>query len=279
MGLNPWQEDFFLTVRNFDHQAQLSSVEPYCIVDCQSKFYVHLVPLQNNFEPASLLALQTSYAQENKFLVQLWEDVWLAKRSQVLGRVKSFLGLNKSYHGRKAKIENLTKKQISIFLNAYHLQDYVKAAYNFGLVVDGEVVAAASFSKSRPMKTKGADYQSAELVRFASKEGITVVGGLSKLIKHFTKQVKINDLMTYADRDWSLGKGYHKLGFNLSETTLPTTFYVNRETLVRYFLHRLPKEVVLTYEAQKVLNLNDFLLLNGYVKIFNTGNLKYHLYL
>ncbi|MBB2144978.1 hypothetical protein GM921_05760 [Pedobacter sp. LMG 31464] len=278
MGLNSfWQEDFFLTVQNFHHQVQTVQVEPYFIVECNKQVLIHLVPLDNNFNPEELIALQAKYQKNDIQLIHLWEDVWLAKRTQVLNRLYSFLGLNKSFHGRKAKIETLTQKQTSNFLTENHLQGYVKAKYSFGLIADHEIIGLASFSEARPMKSKGENYQSAELVRFASKGGLTIVGGLSKLIKHFTKQIKLNDLMTYADRDWSLGKGYDKLRFIVSEITEPAFLYVNNETLVRYFPHRLPKNILLDFEAQNNLNLDDFLALNGYTKLFNTGNLKYHL--
>ncbi|KQB99026.1 hypothetical protein [Pedobacter sp. Hv1] len=279
MGLNPfWQEDVFLTVQDFNHQVQMLPAEPYAIIACNEHFFVHLISIVHHFTPAELIALQERFQKQGVHLVHLWEDVWLSRREQVLSRFRSFLGLNKSFHGRKAKIETVDQKQTLNFFNTYHLQGYVKAKYSYGLVADGDLIAVASFSDTRPMKSKGADYQSAELVRFASKDGLTIVGGLSKLIKHFSKQIKINDLMTYADRDWSLGKGYDKLGFNLSELTEPGILYVNTTTLIRYFKHRLPKNILTAFEAQNVLNLDDFLAENGYVKLFNTGNLKYHLY-
>lgn len=279
MGLNPlWQEDVFLTVQDFDHQAQILPAHPYAIIACNAYFFVHLISVTHHFTPEELIALQEKYQANGQHLVHLWEDVWLSRRTQVLSRFRSFLGLNKSFHGRKAKIETLDHQQTLNFFNTYHLQGYVRAKYSYGLVTDGDLIAVASFSEARPMKSKGAAYQSAELVRFASKDGLTIVGGLSKLIKHFSKQIKINDLMTYADRDWSLGKGYDKLEFNLSEVTAPGFLYVNTITLVRYFPHRLPKSITSAFEAQNVLNLDDFLTEQSYIKVFNTGNLKYHLY-
>lgn len=277
MGVDSfWQEDFLLTI---GPNALYVATIPYCIVHCQAGLFVHLVPLKNNFTSLELLNLQAEYAQENKLLVQLWEDVWMAKRDQVLARINSFLGKNKSLHARKTQVEVLAAKQMRVFLTAFHLQGYVNAKYHYGLVIDNQLVAAASFSETRPMKSKGDAYQSAELVRFASRSGITVVGGLSKLIKHYVKQIAPNDIMTYADRDWSLGKGYDKLKFQLSEVTSPAFLYIHLATLTRYFPHRLPKEIKLAYESQNALHLDDFLLSKGFVKIFNTGNLKYHLYL
>lgn len=280
MGLNPfWQEDVFLTVQGIYHQAQIQCAEPYFIIACGQKLLIHLLPVKNSFNPEELIALQKKYEANNILLVQLWEDVWLTRRSQVLSRIKSFLGLNQSYHGRKAKIASLNLRQASTFLGNNHLQGYIKAKHHYGLMDNDTLIAVASFSDARPMKSKGENYQSAELVRFASTDGLTIVGGLSKLIKHFLKQIKVNDLMSYADRDWSVGKGYDKLGFQLSEITQPAFLYVNEENLNRYFPHRLPKEILNRFEAQNLLNLDDFLASNGYLKLFNTGNLKYHLYL
>jgi hypothetical protein len=280
VGLNPfWQEDVFLTVQDFYHQAQILQVEPYFIIQCNQQLAINLVTIGHELVPEKLVELQVYYQQQNMQLVHLWEDIWIAKRTQVLSRIRSFLGLNKGFHGRKAKIEQLSSKQAEQFLNLYHLQGYVKAKYNYGLIIESDLVAVGSFSNTRPMKNKGHNYLSAELVRFASKDGITVVGGLSKLIQYFLKQVKINDLMSYADRDWSLGKGYQKLGFELSEITAPAFLYVNKENLIRYFPHRLPKLLLSRFEAQNQLNLDDFLTTHNYAKLFNTGNLKYHLYL
>ncbi len=49
-------------------------------------------------------------------------------------------------------------------------------------------------------------YRSYEMVRFANVTGVTVTGGLSKLIKAFAEEVKPDDIMTYVDREWSDGK-------------------------------------------------------------------------
>ncbi len=274
-----WQEEVWLAVQNLNAQATWHTTEPYPIIAGSSDFFIHLIPLVNSLVPADLIALQLRFQAEGKQLVHLWEDVWLFKKSQVLSRFRSFLGQNKSFHGRKAKVMTITQKEAIQFLNQHHLQGYVRAKYSFGLVADEELIAVASFSAPRPMKSKGEHYQSAELVRFASTEGLTIVGGLSKLIKHFIKQVKINDLMTYADRDWSLGKGYDKLGFTLSGETGPAWMFVNTTTGLRYFSHRLPKNLLLAFEAQNVLNLEEFLHTNAFIKVFNTGNLKYHFYL
>lgn len=279
MGLNPlFQEDFFLTIQDRYRAVENIQTHPFYIVAVKGSVYVNLIPLNTSFLPQQLQSLQVAYQQQGILLVHLWEDVWINKREQVLSRIHSFCGLNKSLHGRKAKIEELQATQAKAFLEAYHLQGYIKTKFNFGLRLNDELVAVASFAASRPMKSKGENYKSAELVRFATKTGVTIVGGLSKLLKYFLQQVSVNDLMTYADRDWSLGKGYDKLGFHFSGTTEAVTFYVDTKTMNRYQPHRLPKKILAAFDEQNILNLDGFLTQNGFFKVFNTGNLKYHLY-
>lgn len=279
MGLNSlWQDEVLLIVKNLQSQTLVLSKEPYYIIKCNASFYINLISTKNQYQPNEIALLQEQFKADGIFLIHIWEDVWLSKKEQVISRIHSFLGLNKSFHGRKAKVITLSLDEISNFLNAHHLQGYIKAKYNFGLIADGEIIAAANFSDTRSMKDKGDSYLSAELVRFASIDGVTIVGGLSKLIKHFLKQVKVNDLMTYADRDWSIGKGYDKLGFELTAITTPAFLYLDQESLIRYFPHRLPKKVLADFENQAILNLEDYLAANNFIKIFNTGNLKYHLY-
>jgi hypothetical protein len=181
-------------------------------------------------------------------------------------------------HARKAVVTEIDAVQAAKFFTDTHLQGHVKAAYYYGLMVNNELIAMASFSDLRPMKLKGPTYTSAELIRFASKDGYTITGGLSKLIKHFLKNNRPNDLMSYADRDWSLGKGYSQLGFELTATTEPAYLYVELTSLKRYFPHRLPKKILTAFDEQKVLNLTTYLADKGFEQVFNTGNLKYHLF-
>jgi len=279
VGLNSlFQEDFFLTVQNEYYIVEMVQTHPFYIVAIKGSVYVNLLPITSTFSPQQLISLQAVYQQKGMLLVHLWEDIWAKKRNQVLARIHSFCGLNKSLHGRKAKVITIDTLVAKSFLDKHHLQGFIKTKYHLGLTFGNELKAVACFAASRPMKSKGEHYKSAELVRFATVSGYTIVGGLGKLINYFLQQVKVNDLMTYADRDWSLGNGYNKLGFHPSGNTDPVIFYVDTVTMTRHYAHRLPKKILTVFEEQNVLNLDDFLARNNLVKVFNTGNLKYHLY-
>ena len=274
-----WQQEVFDFVISLAENAKHISTDDYCIIETENNVSIHLVAISNNFNPKQLSELQQKYQTDNKQLIHLWEDIWATKKEQVSVRLKSLLSKNSGFHARKTKVIQLDTQIAKSFLEDNHVQGFVKAKFAFGLSDNDEIIAVATFSDARPMKLRGNDYFSAELVRFASKNGVTVVGGLSKLIKHFSKQVQVNDIMSYADKDWSLGKGYEKLNFLKSAETEPIFFYLDKHTLKRYAAHRLPKNMLQSFKAQNGLNLDEFLTQLNYIKVFNTGNLKYHLYL
>jgi hypothetical protein len=228
----------------------------------QGQLILNLVPLINDFVPEEFIALQQVYQIKDVHVIHLWEDIFLTRKAQVLSRINSFLGLNKRIYGRSTLIEKISKEEADSFLNQFHLQGSVGARYRYCLIYKNETVAVATFSNKRKMSRQGPDHTSAELIRFATKDGITITGGLSKLIKHYVKMVGPNDLMSYADRDWSLGKGYLAAGFRLKTITPPSKIYLDKVNLQRYFVHRIPRP---TDEASNT----------DYIEIFNTGNLKF----
>ncbi|MEJ5961740.1 hypothetical protein [Pedobacter immunditicola] len=228
----------------------------------QGKLILNLVPLSHPYQPEKFIELQQAYQLKDIHVIHLWEDIFITRQAQVLSRIKSFAGLNRSVHGRNTFVERISKEDADVFLNQYHLQGSVGARYRFCLIHENETVAVATFSNKRKMVRQGPDYTSAELIRFATKDGITVTGGLSKLIKHYVKLLAPNDLMSYADRDWSLGNGYLVAGFKLKAITPPSKLYLDRITLQRYFSHRIPDKT-------------DQSAASSYIEIFNTGNLKF----
>jgi hypothetical protein len=200
-----------------------------------------------------LIQEQTIFLQQRLKLVYLWEDVWLNRPQQVIARIQSLLGVNKRLHGRKTVVKRINKPIADLFLNNNHLQGAVSARYKYGLILEEELVAVATFSAARKMNFSE-NYKSVELIRFAVKAGYSVTGGLSKLIAGFAADLEPQDIMTYADRDWSTGDAYHRLGFQQTGILEPQYFALT-ENLQRYLI----KDSLDTYSE----------------KVFNTGSLKF----
>ncbi|TCD04241.1 hypothetical protein EZ449_18200 [Pedobacter frigidisoli] len=250
---NNWHHDINLALAELNIEGQFFFEDRFSLLQLKNfSFAINLVSLIDNFQPQDLLDLQDNYSKKGVRLIHIWEDVWLIRSEQVLARLASLLGLNKRIHGRKTKIVKITKPVADQFLNENHLQGAVSSRYKLGLFEKDTLVAVATFSALRKMNHTE-NYKSAELIRFAVKAGYSVTGGLSKLISFFSTQYQPNDLMTYADRDWSAGEAYVKLGFVQTDVLQPQYFSIDKN-LVRALI-------------------KDDQLIDQ--KVFNTGSLKY----
>lgn len=277
-----WQQQFIDAVIKADLNGSLSLHAEAGLVHIQNSsdakgqkiVAVHMVSLHNAFQPDELLRLRTAYQNEGIQLIQLWEDIWLTRPEQVLSRILSVVGLNETLHGRKTEVVKISKSEADVFFENYHLQGSVSARHSYGLMLADEIVAAASFSAKRNMTRREEGYTSVELIRFATKSGYTVQGGLSKLLKHHIKNVCPNDIMTYTDLDWSYGAGYDKLGFEVVDQLVPADIWLHIPTVTRCFTHRLPAELLNRISFLPEDELADYMRSHHYLRIFNTGSLK-----
>lgn len=272
-------QDIQNTLIDYGIHAEFYKDSEFNLLNIRDKLYLHIVPLAVSSSPQNFIALQEKYQLKRQFLVHLWEDHWKFRKEIIIGRIKYHLGLCTTYHARKCKVVSVKVDRAAEFYQNNHLQGFVHAKFHFGLEMNGELLSMASFSRLRPMNKLKPGYKSAELVRFASKNGSNVRGGLTKLISHFIKSYRPDDLMTYADRDWSIGKGYQLLGFELSAITLPIMLYTNLKTGIRNLENQFPEELQVDFQQQTEHSWDVFLQEAGFIPIFNSGNLKYHLYL
>jgi hypothetical protein len=133
------------------------------------------------------------------------------------------------------------------------------------------------FGKQRPGIGKGTG-DAMELIRFASISNFNVVGGASKLLKAFKQQSDIRKLVSYADRRWSVGNVYEKLGFKLTATSKPNYWYTKNftERLHRIGFQRAQLEKKLpSYDEN--LTERDNMLNNKFYRVWDCGTLRYEL--
>ncbi|MGV3763512.1 hypothetical protein [Parapedobacter sp.] len=198
--------------------------------------------------------------------IHIDEDLWATKPQLLLNRIAALMGQAKRVHARNTVMARLEKRVALSFLEEHHLQVALPGKYRYGLYHDGELVAVAVFSGGRRMIDKPADYRSYELLRFCHKQGLRVVGGFSKLLDGFQRDFNPGDIMTYADKDWSDGSSYHKLGFTAVGETAPQLFWVDRRTMQRYYERTLPPEIAATLPEDRPAA--------GYVAVRNSGSIK-----
>jgi hypothetical protein len=168
------------------------------------------------------------------------------------------LGLNETLFARKCELKKIRKLEANKFLDTYHLLNNANSPYNYGLFYEDALVSVASFSKGRKMNRLPEGKRSFELVRFCSKGGLTITGGLSKFLKHFCEEKQAGDIMTYVDKQFSDGASFIKAGFKKHSETPPLDFAVNKKT----------------YERINISNTKQTLDSTKYYLLKNSGNVK-----
>lgn len=213
-------------------------------------------------------------------LLVIWEDTWYRKKEIVKSRLRALSGISARIPARLTQVRKIDKPTADSFLERHHMNGSTAARYRFGLFLpekhfgrlpaglvagSGEkevLLAVAAFAAPKIFRQNENPYKSGELIRFANHSGTTVVGGLSKLVEHFARTYLPDDIMTYADLEWSAGPAFQKAGFRLAGQTAPITFLVEPDNFNRYPLHRLDNKVI--YGASRPL-----------ISVTNAGSLKY----
>jgi len=183
--------------------------------------------------------------------------------------IRSRLGLSQKLSARKCTVRKLDFAETRDFFDANHIAGNAAAKVTYGLLLEGRLVSAMSFST--PRFTKDAEW---EILRFASVVGITVVGGASKLFSMFVREHNPKSTISYADRRYGEGLVYKQLGFAFV-----------RNTQVGYAYHHKSGDVVSRYQAQKYklpkllgdkfdpeLSERDNMVRAGYHLIYDCGN-------
>jgi hypothetical protein len=133
-----------------------------------------------------------------------------------------------------------------------------------------------TFGKLRKVLGSKDEKDTYELYRYCS---LNVVGGFSKLLKHFIKTCSPKKIITYANRNWTPFDEfsfYSKVGFSYVGNTEPNYSYTKKYDIREHrFNFRKDKLIKLGYDKNKTENQIMFEI--GYDKIWDTGNLKYEL--
>ncbi len=257
--------DFSCQVEQFISSAGLNIQKELPFIHIPDKKIIfHIVPIHHCPDAFYFQELSIGYERRGIQVIHVWEDMWHTKKELVKSRILALLGFVESIHARKTKVVRIDKIMLDKFLLEHHLHGSPQVKHKYGLFFQKQLMAVASFSDARPMLREGVLYRSVELVRFANRTGYRVVGGLGKLLAAFIEENRPGDLMSYADRDWSCGKSYEKLGFSFIENTGPQIFWVHPDTRERIYAHRLPADMT-----------EEKLTEEGYVRIYNAGNKKY----
>lgn len=186
--------------------------------------------------------------------ITVTEDLWRRcpgmMRSRLLAHLEIFLGL----YARNCEIRRIGKPEAASFLKENHSYGDASCRYRYGMYLKrytghyldfiaedtylhhpgaGELVAVSEFSNPRTWMKGERKIRSYEWVRYASLAGTRISGGMGKMLEHFIREVHPDDIMSYADLEWSDGAVYRRLGFALEGTRPAVAFEVDGRTWER----------------------------------------------
>jgi hypothetical protein len=186
----------------------------------------------------------------------LTEDRWSSQGEMTRSRLLAHLEIFTQIYARNCEVRRIDKATAQNFLQTSHSYGDAACKYRYGLYLkrhtghnalrlsesndnpDGQAIAAlqpgtliavATFSNARKWIKGDKTIRSYEWTRFASLPGVRLSGGMGKVLKTFIKEVQPDDIMTYADLEWSEGKVYEQLGFTLEGVKEPVTFLIGSD--------------------------------------------------
>lgn len=206
-------------------------------------------------------------------LLHIFDNEWLYKKPIIQSIILNKLGKtpNKLY-ARKCEIKIVSASECKEFLINNHRQGFCQSKHNLGLYFEDELVSIMTFGKNR-FKNDG----KFELLRFCNKLNTNVVGGASKLLKYFNDKINTEnlDIISFADRRYSLGNLYNQIGFEFESFSKPSYFYwknnkiLNRINCQKHKLHKFLEvfdPFISEYENMK---------LNKWFRVWDCGNYKF----
>jgi hypothetical protein len=192
------------------------------------------------------------------------EDRWRRQPEMMRARILAHLEVFIPMFARNCEVRKIDKETAAAFLNENHSYGDAACRYRYGLylkrytgkrweisplaslgrndsegavesgdvkdyIAPGMLVAVATFSNARKWQKGEKVIRSYEWTRYASLPGVRINGGMGKVLKAFIKDIQPDDIMSYADLEWSEGAVYEQLGFELEGHKTPVIFAVDSQ--------------------------------------------------
>jgi len=212
---------------------------------------------------------------KNIHLIHIFEDEWANKRGIIEARLKNLLGLNSKRIGaRKTIIKEISPKVKNAFLEKHHIQGEDKSNIKLGAYYRNELIGVMTFSKPRIFMSKKAKDGSWELSRFATIPDTYTPGLASKMLKYFERGWNPKLIESFADRRWSQGNLYKKLGFELASQTNPNYYYF--KNLKRWHRYKFRKSELTKFDNYTPEKTEKEIMNEaGWGRIYDCGNYKF----
>jgi hypothetical protein len=205
-------------------------------------------------------------------IIHIWEDDWVYKREIIESQISSLLGLSTMIFARKCEVREI-KDSIMVreFLMKNHLQGFNNfSALNIGLFYNNEIVSIATFDHFEGRKRMlDSDWN---LSRFCNLLGTIVVGGASKILKYFINKYKPKRIISYADKSWSEGNLYKKIGFNMVSESISDYKYIVGDK--RIHKSRFRKDRLGLNDKENITE-SEVMINKGVYRLYDCGKIKF----
>jgi hypothetical protein len=224
----------------------------------------------NKFKDKNYHLDKTNYFKEKGIrIIHIYEDDWIYRQDILKSQIKNILKINsEKIFARKCIIKEVNINDCKQFLNDNHIQGKVNSVLKLGLYFEEELVSLMTFDHNEGRKKM--EEGGYNLNRFCNKLNTNVIGGASKLLKYFERVYNPIRIVSYADKDWSIGDLYYKLGFeNIGDNAPDYKYIVNNKRVHKSRYKKSKLNSTLT-ESQEMIK-RDIL------KIYDCGKLKFEI--
>lgn len=206
-------------------------------------------------------------------LIHIFEYEWQQNKDKLQRYLLQQLSINtKIVYARQCTVRRIDSTQGSEIIDNYHLQGSCSATDLYGLFYNDILVEVMTFGRSRFNKKFDT-----ELLRLCTRTDYKVVGGASKLFKHYTRLHPTEVIVSYCNLSKFTGTVYSQIGMKLYNVSEPNYVYVlhdedNVSVLPRYqcMKHKLIEQGYDSYMTEY-----EIMQYRGYSRIYDCGNAVY----
>lgn len=208
-------------------------------------------------------------------LITIFSDEWMYRADVVRSRLAHVFGRNdRRVYARALTVRAVSSAQSRAFQEQHHIQGASQARVHLGLYdQDDQLRALQTFSAGRKALNTQSRPDHYELVRYVT-DGSAVIGGASRLLRHFVREYNPVQIVSYADLRWSQGNLYEQLGFVRQPTPSIGYWYVP-DYLIRE--HRYNHTKAALVRAGAPVNLTEWQIMQDldYDRIWDCGHAKF----
>lgn len=214
------------------------------------------------------------FNSKNIKIIHIWQDDWEYRKDVVKSMISNKIGKSSNKIGaRECEVREINDKNIiRKFLDENHIQGFVGSKIKIGLFYNDYLISLMCFDQFEGRKKIKNGFN---LNRFCNKLNSHVIGGASKMLQYFIGKFNPERIVSYADKDWSVGNLYEKIGFiKISESNPDYKYIINNK---RVHKSNFKKSQLKSKFDIDISNKNESELVNelGIYKIYDCGKIKY----